>query len=101
MVSLLPFPSFTLRRGHPPLAVDDWRISLKIGDCLWTPGKLLCNSIKASKTKKEAPASSSSITISTICGNNLRELSTTIFPKANCLPRRKDAAPTVVGSEHL
>ncbi|KAL9331055.1 hypothetical protein ACSQ67_000665 [Phaseolus vulgaris] len=58
------------------------------------------SSTKASKTKKEAPAISGSITRSTICGNNLRELktinsSTTIFPKANCLPRRKDAAPTV------
>jgi len=58
------------------------------------------SSIKASKTKKEAPARSSSITRSTICGNKLRELktinsSTTIIPKANSLPRRKDAAPTV------
>ncbi|QCD99902.1 cyclin A [Vigna unguiculata] len=57
-------------------------------------------SIKTAKTKKEDPARSSSITRSTACGNKSRELktinsATTIIPKANSLPQRKDAAPAV------
>ncbi|RZB69038.1 cyclin-A1-4-like isoform X2 [Glycine soja] len=56
-------------------------------------------SIKVSKTKKEAPARTS-ITKSTISWNKLPELksvnsSSVVIPRANSLPRRKDAAPTV------
>ncbi|TKY56116.1 Cyclin-A1-1 protein [Spatholobus suberectus] len=62
------------------------------------PSSLVPSSIKVAKTKKEAPARTS-ITRSTICRNKLPELktnsSTTVIPKANSLPQRKDAAPTV------
>ncbi|KAH1215207.1 Cyclin-A1-1 [Glycine max] len=60
---------------------------------------LVQGSNKVAKTKKEAPARTS-VTKSTISGNKSSQLksvnsSSVVIPKANSLPQKKDAAPTV------